>query len=132
MMQDTLLYMTQSSVQKIVDSVIAFTPDQVTIHDSVSVDNQFPHDPKADPDTAKKIMPLFSIDLGLGDDNEPCYSNSPMEVVMTIMHIFENGIKGMQEIGQVEQKLLPQLFKTNIKQFLKATVIPSDKPPVPD
>ena len=132
MMQDTLLYMTQSSIKKFVDSLISFTPDDVVIHDSVNVENAFPVDPKADPEIIKKVMPLFSVDLILGEDSEPAYSNSPMEVVMTIMMIFENGIKGMQEIGQVEQKLLPQLFKTNIKQYLKATEIPSERPSPPD
>lgn len=50
------------------------------------------------------------------------------------MTIFENGIKSLQEINQVEQKLLPHLFKSNAKMFLKAVVKPDYRPhdPNPD
>lgn len=60
------------------------------------------------------------------------YSTNPNDVVVTLMLIFDNGLKALQEISQPEQKLLPHLFKTNIKMFLKATVRPDFKPDEPD
>jgi hypothetical protein len=49
-----------------------------------------------------------------------------------MMLIYDNGLKALQEISQPEQKLLPHLFKTNIKMFLKSTVRPDLKPDEPD
>ena len=60
------------------------------------------------------------------------YSTSPSDVVTTLMLIFDNGLKALQEISQPEQKLLPHLFKTNIKMFLKSTIRPDLKPDDPD
>jgi hypothetical protein len=44
---------------------------------------------------AKDKIPLFSIDLQLGEDGMPAYSTEPSDVVMTILTIFENGIKSL-------------------------------------
>jgi len=35
------------------------------------------------------------------------FSTSPADIVTTIMLIFDNGLKALQEISQPEQKLLP-------------------------
>jgi hypothetical protein len=52
--------------------------------------------------------------------------------VQSILTIFDSGIKSLQEINQVEQKLMPHLFKTNAKMHLKATVRPEFRPEEPD
>lgn len=44
------------------------------------------------------------------------------------MNIFNDGIKSLQEIPQVEQKLLTDLFRSNTKMYLKACVKPTTKP----
>ena len=62
----------------------------------------------------------------------PQYSIEPMDVVVTIMTIFDNGLEALQEIMQLEQKLLPHLFKSNQKFFLKSTRRPREEPPKPD
>lgn len=132
-MQDTLLYMTQKSVNKFVDAVLKFLPINVTVKDSYTVENIFytPQQLKEN-EQLKPPTPLFSIDFMLSAESHPCYSTSPSDVVTTIMMIFDNGLKALQEISQPEQKLLPHLFKTNIKMFLKATARPDLKPDVPD
>jgi dynein heavy chain len=38
----------------------------------------------------------------LGEDNQPMYSTSPQDVVVTLMLIFDNGLKALQEISQPE------------------------------
>jgi hypothetical protein len=80
----------------------------------------------------KAKIPLFHIDLLVGDDKRPKYSSSAKEVVSSILTIFEQGIRSLQEINQVEQKLLPHLFKTNAKMYLKATVKPELRPEDPN
>ena len=47
----------------------------------------------------KDPLPLFSIDLMLSEDNHPMYSTSPNDVVITLMMIFDNGLKALQEIS---------------------------------
>jgi len=141
LMQDTLLYMTQSSVKRFTDSIISFLPEDVIIKDSVTVENIFPktegeedegEQQAEDAEFSKKVIPLFSIDLLLNEESEPAYSTGPIDIVMTIMSIFDKGLKELQEISQIEQKLLPHLFKTNIKMFLKATERPEVRPDDPD
>lgn len=70
--------------------------------------------------------------MTIGDDGRPKYSTSAKEVVISILTIFDNGIKSLQEINQVEQKLLSHLFKTNAKMFLKATTRPEYRPEDPN
>lgn len=128
-MQDTLLYMTKKSVEKFVDAVFAFLPKGVQVLDSNTVKNTFFSEEQLKEDTGlKPPIPLFSIDLMLNEASMPAYSTVPADIVTTIMLIFDNGLKALQEISQPEQKLLPHLFKTNIKMFLKATVRPDLKP----
>ena len=128
-MQDTLLYMTKKSVDKFVDAVFAFLPKQVQVLDSNTVKNSFlSEDQLKDNESIKPPIPLFSIDLMLNEASMPTYSTVPADIVTTIMLIFDNGLKALQEISQPEQKLLPHLFKTNIKMFLKSTVRPDLKP----
>lgn len=80
----------------------------------------------------KPFMPLFQVQLTLGEDRKPRFSTEPKVVVFTVTEIFDQGLKSLQEISQIEQKLLPHLFKTNVKMFLKATVRPASRPEEPD
>lgn len=81
---------------------------------------------------AKEKLPLFQIDLTVGEEKKAAYSTTPNEVVSLILSIFDAGVKSLQEINQVEHKLLPNLFKSNEKQYLKATVRPDYRPEEPD
>ena len=63
----------------------------------------------------KEKMPLFSVDLTLGQNNMPAYSTSPEDVVETIKTVFRHGLGALQEKEQLEQKLLPHFFKSNQK-----------------
>jgi hypothetical protein len=103
MMQDTLLYMTQKSVLRFVESIKKYLPKEVVVKDSNTVVNTFhTAEDLAKNDQLKSPAPLFSIDLMLGEDNQPMYSTSPNDVVITLMLIFDNGLKALQEISQPE------------------------------
>jgi hypothetical protein len=132
-MQDTLQYMTKASVKRFVAAICDFVPIDCKIVDSFNVINTF-YTPEqiAEMGAPKEKIPLFHIDLTLGDDMRPKYSTNAIEVVQTILTLFDNGIKSLQEINQVEQKLLPGLFKTNVKMYLKATTRPDFRPNDPD
>jgi dynein heavy chain len=134
-MQDTLLHLTRRSVLGFVEAILKFLPLSVDIIDANNVVNKFITDEeqaKLDEDpfsVPKDPIPLFTIDLVLEDGtNELQYSVDPGDVVSTIMQIFDAGIETLQEITQIEQKLLPHLFKSNNKMFLKATKRPRQEP----
>ena len=132
-MQDTLLYMTEESVKRFVAAICDFVPIDVKVENSNVVHNTYYTEEQiAEMGAPKAKLPLFSIDLTIGDDGRPKYSTSAKEVVISILTIFDNGIKSLQEINQVEQKLLSHLFKTNVKMFLKATSRPEFRPEDPN
>lgn len=131
-MQDTILEMSKNSVQRYVDAVIFLLPLQVQVFDSCRVENTFySKEETAKQGAAQDKMPLFTIDLIL-KDNQPAYSTSPEDIVDTITYVFKRGIGALEEKEQLEHKLLPHLFKTNSKQYLKVPVLPSEKPRKPD
>lgn len=125
--------MTQASVKRFVEAIIDFVPLKTEVINSNDVRNTYYTEEEIEKYGAlKDKIPLFHIDLTLGEDGQPKYSTSAKEVVTSILTIFDNGIKSLQEINQVEQKLLPHLFKTNAKMFLKATHRPISMPEEPD
>lgn len=99
-MQDTLLYMTQKSVQKFVESLLKYLPLDVKVVDSNTVNNHFYTEEELKKnESLKSPSPLFAIDLMLGEENKPIYSTSPNDIVVTMMLIFDNGLKALQEIS---------------------------------
>ena len=83
--------------------------------------------------TSKDPIPLFSIDLMLEDGGDsPQYSVDPGDVVSSIMQIFDLGIEKLQEISQLEQKCMINLFKKEAGTYLKATKRPRTEPVKPD
>lgn len=131
-MQDTILQMTKSSLQRFVDAIVFFLPISVHIEDSNTVINSYYTKEEEKAMGAKKEkMPLFSIDLML-QGTAPQYSTSPEEVVETIKNIFKHGLGALQEKEQLEQKLMPHFFKSNQKAFLKVPLLPEERPRLPD
>ena len=138
-MQDTLLVLTRNSIYKFKEAILAFLPLSCEVHDLTSIVNKFITDEdqaKLDEDpysTLKDPIPLFSIDLILEDGGEsPQYSVDPGDVVSNIMQIFDLGIEKLQEISQLDQKLIPHLFKKEVGMYLKATQRPRVEPVKPD
>lgn len=77
--------------------------------------------------------PLFVLDLILRNNGViPQYSTNPEEIVEKIRQVFEDGVKCLQEIPQLEPLLLRHLFKASTSKTIKAPIIPSEKPIVPD
>jgi len=140
MMENTLLYMTQDSVRKFTSIILDFVPEGVTVKDSYTVYNTFNAAFLEQREGGKPPPPLFNIDLMLYDEelaggakvSRPGYSTSPRDIVKAILQIFDMGIKSLQEVTQVEQKLLGHLYKNSTKIFLKAAQRPDVAPPQAD
>jgi dynein heavy chain, axonemal len=62
----------------------------------------------------------------------PTFSVLPTAVVQSVKDVFEDGVKCLQEIPQLEPRLLHTLFKTHAKKTVKAPIIPQEKPKIPE
>lgn len=114
--------------------MLKFLPKSVNVIDSYKVENEyFTKEEREANDQLIDPFPLFQIelttDLNTGD---PRYSTSPSEVSQVIQAIFDKGINNLKDIPSPEQKVLPHLFKSNVKTYLKATHRPLYKPEDPD
>jgi len=49
-----------------------------------------------------------------------------------VKDVFEEGVKCLQEIPQLEPRLLHTLFKTHAKKTIKAPIIPQEQPKIPE
>jgi len=73
----------------------------------------------------KVPKPLFVLDLVLKPGHLiPQYSSDPEAIVKAVMDIFDEGIKSMQEIQQLEPLLLRHLFRTHGTKMIKAPLRP--------
>lgn len=132
-MQDTLYDMTRSSVDRYVDSILSFLPITCKVIDSNTVEQAYyTNDQIKTMGAPKPKFPLFQIDLQLSEENRPEYSHDPEEVVDCILKAFDSGLQALQDIIQLEQKLMPHLFKSNQKSYLKVPIKPSEMPIDPD
>jgi hypothetical protein len=78
----------------------------------------------------KDPEPLFQLDLIPPKQGQliPHYNNSPDLVVQRVREIFEDGIKSLQEIPQLEPILLAKLFRNKSVKNIKAPNIPHEEP----
>lgn len=77
----------------------------------------------------KNPQPLYVLDLILKQNQLiPTFSTLPKQIVSSVKEIFEDGVKCLQEIPQLEPILMKHLFKTHGKKTIKAPIIPQEKP----
>lgn len=89
------------------------------------IQSQFSHD--------KDPEPLYVLDLILKPGHLiPTYSTPSAAVVQSVRDVFEEGVKCLQEIPQLEPRLLHTLFKTHAKKTIKAPIIPQEAPKIPE
>lgn len=101
-MQDTLLAITQRSVNQFVEQMLRFLPREVKVVDSNTVVNVFftPEEKEAN-EQLKEPFPLFQIDLTI-EGTEARFSTSPAEVSLVIQNIFDKGINNLKDIPSPE------------------------------
>lgn len=81
----------------------------------------------------KDPEPLFELDLVLKPGALiPTYSTAPEDIVEKVKQIFEDGIKVLTEIPQLEPLLLKHLFKALAAKTIKAPIIPMEEPKPPN
>jgi hypothetical protein len=132
MMQDTVLNLCKDSVQEFKDFILSFVPEKTIIHSTAHIDNIFPETGAEDnyePDETLLILeddlpearmikeeilreeeakrfpkPLFVLDLVPGKNGSliPKYSTPPTDIVQRVKGVFEEGVKVLTEIPQLE------------------------------
>jgi dynein heavy chain len=162
MMQDTVLTLCKNSVKEFKEFILSYVPEETLIETTAKIKNVFKAVPKTDADVSddgdldpceddlpeaieckqaiaakfsknKNPDPLFELDLVLKPGALiPAYSTPPEEVVSKIRQIFEDGIKVLTEIPQLEPILLSKLFRSLAAKTIKAPVIPHEQPKLPD
>jgi dynein heavy chain len=161
MMQDTVLTLCQDSVKEFKDFILEFVPEETIITDCANIKNIFkkkdtPPADESDDELAdleddlpeakmtkaeirkqfaknKDPEPLFELDLVLKPGALiPTYSTAPEEIVEKVKGIFEDGIKVLTQIPQLEPILLKHLFKALAEKTIKAPIIPVDEPKPPN
>jgi dynein heavy chain len=104
MMENTLLYMTQDSVENFVKIILEFVPESVDVKDSYTVENKFNKAFLEKREGGKPPPPLFNIDLMLFDEqtgedgpkvSRPGFSTSPRDITKVILLIYDNGVKSL-------------------------------------
>lgn len=149
-MQDTVLNLCKSSVYDFVDFILSYIPESTTILTTADVRNNFKKEPSDAEETGpffreddlgevretkgwlqqqfrrdKDPEPLYVLDLILKPGQLiPSYNVAPAKVVQEVRDVFEDGVKCLQEIPQLEPRLLHTLFKTHAKKTIKAPIIP--------
>lgn len=158
MMQDAVLTLCKDSVKNFVTEIVKYMPDETSIFTTSKVENKFikkfmkeshkalsVHSEEAlkesdeeanaseEDEKEEDPNPLFLLDLVLKPgDALPKYSTDPDEIVKIVCTIFDEGIKALQAIPQLEPILLKKLFKTHSKQMLKAPIRPLTEPRIPE
>jgi hypothetical protein len=98
-MEDTLLEMTQKSVERFVKAMCWFVPHSTKVSDAYNVENTFYTEEellKYQGGAPPEVFPLFHIDLELSADGKTLqYSSNPGLVVQDIMKIFLDGIHNL-------------------------------------
>lgn len=96
--------------------IVTTEDDDHMIKEGEDEDKSQSDEPEEQEEIFKDPSPLFVLDLVLKPgDPLPKYSTEPDEIVKTILHIFDDGIKTLQEIPQLEPILLKHLFRTHSK-----------------
>jgi hypothetical protein len=139
MMQDALLCICKQSVKEFEEFILKFIPTSTEVLSSSEVHNTFIHpkiaeeedkegekekknedesenqsEDNEEAEPPKDPFPLFVLELVLKPGQElPQYSTDPKEVVSTIIELFQQGIKTLQEIPQLEPILLKHMFLKN-------------------
>ena len=128
MMEESILEIAKQSLAFFVNGIVARIPKITTINGPGEVQNTFTDSPMED----QKIdmpEPLFTIDLIIKQGHDlPKYGPDPTTIPKTVLEIFDNGVTKLQQISQLEPKVLEGLFKKQANLFLKAPIRPKTKP----
>ncbi len=127
-MQETVQSLFERSFRKYVDTILRFIPKGCKVVSPSKVENEYAKSQMDELDHPP--FPLFTVELSaLGKPEEmPVYSQDPKKLVDIAMWLFDKAIDDMQQIMQVEPKVVPHFFKTILKAHLRVPFRPQRRP----
>eukprot|EP01022_Parablepharisma_sp_SALTPOND_P028499 TRINITY_DN71064_c2_g1_i1.p1 TRINITY_DN71064_c2_g1~~TRINITY_DN71064_c2_g1_i1.p1 ORF type:complete len:4083 (+),score=665.19 TRINITY_DN71064_c2_g1_i1:2435-14683(+) len=126
-MQETVKYLFEKSFKKYVDTLVRFVPRECKVISPSSVDNVYS---KFQLDELERPpFPLFTVELSaIGKPEEmPIFSQDPKKLVDIAVFLFDKAVDDLQQIAQVEPKVMPHFFKTVLKVDLRVPFRPQKR-----
>ncbi len=128
-MEESILEIAQQSLYLFVNSFISCIPKVTTINGPGDVINSFSDSIVDEEQVSENREPLFTIDLIFKQGHDlPKYGPDPVTIPKNILEIFDKGVTELQQISQLEPKVLEGLFKKQANLVLKAPIRPKTKP----
>jgi len=129
MMEENILEISKQSLYSFVNGIISLIPKFTTVNGAGDVQNTFTESPVEEEQKAEVKEPLFTIDLIIKQGHDlPKYGPDPVKIPKDVLEIFDKGVTELQQISQLEPKVLEGLFKKQTTLFLKAPIRPKSKP----
>ncbi len=127
-MQETLLCLFEKSFHKYVNTLRRFVPKTCTVIAPAQIQNEY--EPWQLDSLGHEPFPLFTVELmAAGKPEEmPTYSQDPKKLVEMAQVLYDRGIDEMQQLPQVEPKVMQDLFKGVVRAHLRAPFRPLKKP----
>lgn len=112
MMQDSLAKIATRSIKNFIDAVQIKMPDKVILHASNNVENWFKRFANMDEDLIEYPQSLFYLEIEEDLPNEQYKFSEHLNNFMdTMMQLQNMGITALEDIDQVEKKILRDMFK---------------------
>ncbi len=129
MMEESILDISKHSLYTFVNGIVGLIPKYTTINGPGDVLNSFSDSPVEDEQKQEMREPLFTIDLIIKQGHDlPRYGPDPTTIPKVVLDIFDKGVNELQQISQLEPKVLEGLFKKQTSLLLKAPIRPKSKP----
>ncbi len=126
-MQETVIELFDKSYKKFVKTILKFIPERINVISVSEIENAY-SEYQAD-DAGHNPIPLFSIELAaIGKPEEmPVFSYEPKKLIDIMMWLYDKGIDDLQNISQVEPKVMTKFFKAMLKTNLRVPFRPNKK-----
>ena len=126
-MQGKILSLFEKSFKKYVNTLLRFIPKNCVVISTNSVRNEY-DDIQFD-ELGKPPFPLFSIELmAVGKPEEmPSFSQDPHKLAEVASWLFDRAAEDLQQISQVEPKVMPEFFKTLLRVDLRVPFRPQKR-----
>jgi len=126
-MQETVQFLFEKSFKSFVDAILHYIPTSCEIISTNQVINTY--DSSQRDEFNKPPFPLFWIELAaIGKPEEmPIFSQDPKKLVEIAPWLYDKAIDDMQQISQVEPKIMKEFFKTSLKVDIRVPFRPQKR-----
>jgi len=126
-MQETVQFLFEKSFKKYVDTILKFIPPECSVISTNKVENKYAKNQLDD--LERPPFPLFTVELSaIGKPEEmPVFSQDPKKLVDIAVWLYDKAGDDLQQITQVEPKVMPHFFKTVLRADLRVPFRPQKR-----